>query len=466
MEYIDKQHEEQKKWKLLPKLKTLKTFDALLENEFIDPKVRSSNLDQRLTTLLNYCVETVPYYKSVIESESLDIGAINTLKQFDSFPILYRANLKDNNEQLITTKLPTNQQFGGRTKTSGSTGQPVEVLHTQQSLSFFAMLKQREYRSWGFDPSKVLASIRPPSDLPRHHGQRLKVKTTLHQKGWEYVSNYFQTGDMLMLNDTSGTDYMVDWLNQHSPSYLLTMSATLEQIALGYACSKTASTLSNVLAISQQLTDGMRRLIVKNTCPTIEQNYGLNEIGLVAMRCPVSGYYHVHNENCLIEIVDKDGKSCEPGTAGKLLVTSLNNLAMPLLRYDTDDWAEIPIESCPCGRSSQSFTNLYGRYRRTAHLPGSTWDYWESLLWVFEDAKPEELEAINQYQLHQLNENEFHLKLNVKHSITMSLREKINSEWSKVNETSTAKLTIFEMDKIEQTGKKFQDFISDITPEE
>ena len=466
MEYIDQQRAEQKKWKLWPQFKHLTTFDDLLEHEFIEPQVRASNLHNRLSILVTYCMDVVPYYQTLLSEQQLDIREISSLKQFYLFPILDRASLMENSTELVTSRLPQRQSFGGKTKTSGSTGQPVEVLHTKDSLSYFAILKQREYRSWGFDPSKVLASIRPASDLPKKDGQKLANQTTLHRKGWQYVNSYFQTNEMLMLNDTSGTDYMVDWLNQHQPTYLLAMSAVLEQIAIGYANNNTPSQLTAALAISQQLTESMRNLVVKNTCSRVEQNYGLNEIGIVAMRCPMSGYYHVHNENCLIEIVDENGKPCEPGIPGKLLVTSLINFAMPLLRYDTDDWAELPKEPCPCGRSMQSFTNLRGRYRRTAHLPDGTWDYWDTLLGVFRQALPEEMASIKQYQLHQLSADEFHLKFKVDGTISTVLKNKIHKELSNVSKGSTAKLTIFEMDEIEQTGKKFQNFISDITPEE
>lgn len=66
--------------------------------------------------------------------------------------------------------------------------------------------------------------------------------------------------------------------------------------------------------------------------------------------CPEAGKLHVQSESIYCEVVDEDGKPTD-GT-GRLLVTSLNNFAAPLLRFDTEvqvKWGE----PCTCGRGLQ-----------------------------------------------------------------------------------------------------------------
>jgi len=465
MKYKEQQLIEQARW--VPRSQTNpELFKQLLENEYIDAQTRQNNLNLRVTNLLNYCVNSVPFYKRLIDQHEIDIQSCSTTADLQQLPVLHRATLQTRKEELKSRQLPAGHKPAGYTETSGSTGQPVEVLHTVSSFQSFGVLKQREYRSWGFDPSQRFGSVRPASDLPYKNGQELTPQSTLTLPSWEYVGDYFKTGDMPMLPDTSGIEFIVNWLDQHKPGYLIGLSAVLEQIALAYSDHEIKSEIAGSLAISQQLTPGMRDLIEQQVSPTVAQNYGLNEVGIVAMRCPESGYYHVHNENCLIEVIDQNGNACEPGKPGKLLVTSLANLAMPLLRYDTDDLAEIPTEHCPCGRTLQSFSNLRGRYRRTAHLPKGTWDYWDTLLRVFSQASPQEMASIEQYQLHQLSADNFNLKLKVKTSLAESLKNKIYAKWETATSDPTATLTITELDEIQQTGKKFQNFISDITPED
>ncbi|MDP6591413.1 MAG: hypothetical protein QF449_03710 [Alphaproteobacteria bacterium] len=53
----------------------------------------------------------------------------------------------------------------------------------------------------------------------------------------------------------------------------------------------------------------------------INLGYGLNEIGIVAACCPEAGRYHIHDEHCLVEIVDDDNQPVASGEFGRILVT-------------------------------------------------------------------------------------------------------------------------------------------------
>ena len=365
---------------------------------------------------------------------------------------------------MITQALPPRYVFAGTITSSGTTGEPVKVLHTMNSLRAFAFYKQREYRCWGLDPAKSFLSIRPPSDLPLNKGQRIKKGQVLKLPSWCHVGEFFKTGVGLYLPDTTNIDHIVELIEEQKPDYLLTMAATLEHIALAYSRTGYDSSVAGVLSISQQLTDSMRRLAENKVCSHIYQNYGLNEVGIVAMRCPHSHHYHVHNENVVIEIVNEDGQPCKPGEQGKLLVTNFSNPAMPLIRYDTDDFASVPEEPCPCGRTLQTFKHIRGRYRRTAHLPAGTWEFWDNIVNVFSDACPGDMLPIKQYQLHQLAEDHYHLKLKTTEPVADRLKHQIHQAWEVVYGQRPVNFRIMEMDVIDNPGKKFQNFVSDIVP--
>ena len=52
----------------------------------------------------------------------------------------------------------------------------------------------------------------------------------------------------------------------------------------------------------------------------------------------------------LAEVVDPDGLPVSRGTAGRLVGTTLHNLAMPLIRYVTNDMSSQLDRQCSCGR--------------------------------------------------------------------------------------------------------------------
>ena len=96
--------------------------------------------------------------------------------------------------------------------------------------------------------------------------------------------------------------------------------------------------------------------------------YSANELGYIALQCPESEQYHVMSECALVEVIDGDGRPCRPGETGRLVLSSLHNYAMPLLRYEIGDYAEVG-DQCPCGRGLPLLNRIAGRERNMLVLP-------------------------------------------------------------------------------------------------
>jgi len=70
----------------------------------------------------------------------------------------------------------------------------------------------------------------------------------------------------------------------------------------------------------------------------------------------------------IAELVTDTGAPARPGELGRVLVTPLFNRAMPLLRYETGDYA-ILSEKRDCPRSRQAFSRIVGRERNFFRTP-------------------------------------------------------------------------------------------------
>ena len=88
--------------------------------------------------------------------------------------------------------------------------------------------------------------------------------------------------------------------------------------------------------------------------------YSTAETGYIALQCPESGLFHIQSETVKVEILDPDGQPCQPGQTGRVVVTPLHNFAMPLLRYEIGDEAEVG-PPCTCGRGLPTLTRVIGR---------------------------------------------------------------------------------------------------------
>jgi phenylacetate-CoA ligase len=95
--------------------------------------------------------------------------------------------------------------------------------------------------------------------------------------------------------------------------------------------------------------------------------YSANELGYLALQCPRHEHYHVQSEGVLLEVLDAAGRPCAPGEIGRVVITSLHNFAMPLVRYDIGDYAEVGA-TCPCGRGLPVLARIVGRTRNMLTL--------------------------------------------------------------------------------------------------
>jgi phenylacetate-CoA ligase len=82
-------------------------------------------------------------------------------------------------------------------------------------------------------------------------------------------------------------------------------------------------------------------------------HHGMTEVGPVTYQCPAgSGVLHVIESAYLAEVIDsKTGKPVKPGETGELVLTTLDRVASPLLRYRTGDAVKPrSLGTCACGR--------------------------------------------------------------------------------------------------------------------
>ena len=147
------------------------------------------------------------------------------------------------------------------------------------------------------------------------------------------------------------------------------------------------------------------------------------------------------------------------------MVTAFNNRAMPLIRYDTDDVAEVLNGPCPCGRSLPSFGKLVGRYSRIAYLPEGTLGYVGALREALENMPPELARDLRQFQVHQFRDGRFELRLRAVAPLDPPFRERIAAAWRAATAGRDLRLDIVEVAEIERPPSgKYQDFTSDFMP--
>jgi phenylacetate-CoA ligase len=441
----------------------LSGFDRYLENEFLPLEEQCAGVAQALSRMFQFAATRVAFYREHFHNS--DVPLTDGLSALANLPILSKKDVQDHAALLRAETLPTGEVFTKETRSSGSTGKPTIVQRCATTDAVLVYQKQREYRWFRVDPAGHLAYIRFAYHFtPNAAGEFPKDGEVVTWKAWPQIGEHFTTGPHCTFNITSPIAHQLEFLRKLKPDYLMSLAESLEHLALAAGDAPPCDNIKGLVSISEQMTSSMRRKIERSFGAPVRQNYGLNEIGLVAAECE-AGRMHVHSEHCWVEIVNADGGAVRAGEIGRLLVSSLNNFAMPLFRYDTGDLAMAADGPCACGRTLPSFSNIVGRYSRIAFLPEGTLPLVGALREGLETAPASLLSGISLFQIHQRRDRSFELRLVSERPLTKMLLEYIARIWSAAQAGEKCSLRVVRTESLLRAqGGKFQAFTSDFMP--
>jgi phenylacetate-CoA ligase len=232
-----------------------------------------------------------------------------------------------------------------------------------------------------------------------------------------------KTGPSYTLNIHSTVDEQVDWLLRRDPDYLLTYpSNLLALVQHSQSNGWRLGRLQGARTFGELLEPHVRKACRSVWSVDVVDMYSSQEVGYIALECPESDEYHVQSENVLVEVLDEAGQPCQPGQVGRLVVTALHNFALPLLRYDIGDYAEVGAP-CACGRGLPVLKRIMGRQRNMAILPDGR-RRWPAI----ELAESDELAdfpPIHQFQLIQRTTSAMEMLLVVLRPLTASDEDRL-----------------------------------------
>lgn len=154
----------------------------------------------------------------------------------------------------------------------------------------------------------------------------------------------------------------------------------------------------------EYLEDSIRKLAGDFFGCKIANQYGMREVNSMAYECP-AGNMHVMQNNVYIEILNaRDG-------IGDICITSLQNKAMPYIRYVTGDKGRLLNKKCSCGNCSPVLEVFRGRDNDWICMLDGTKLHPYSLLQIINEVNYRTNYSILQYQLVQEKIDSFTFRL-------------------------------------------------------
>jgi phenylacetate-CoA ligase len=299
--------------------------------------------DERIRAIVAHAYGTVPYYRRKFDEVKLRPADVRGRRDLEKVPLLGRDDIRRHLEDLRSRAFSPRAVRMGHT--SGTTGTPLTVGYDRDTVWMTYAVFDRHYR-W--------AGLRLGRGGDRIAVARGNVIVPLGQKAPPYWRHNRVHNQLLLssfhLSKATLPAYFEE-LARFRPAVLDGYPSTLYVLAKYLQSRGETFPLRAAVTSSETLYDFQRQVIEERfACPVFDY-YALAERTAFSGECERHEGHHLAMEYALTEVVDADGRPLPAGAVGTLVGTTLHNLAMPLIRYVTNDMTSIRGGRCSCGRS-------------------------------------------------------------------------------------------------------------------
>ena len=323
-------------------------FDPLLET-LSREEITALQL-QRLRSTVEHCMHS-PFYAERLKQCGVSADSIKSLDDLKRIPFTTKQDLRNTYPFGIASVKP--EECVRLHSSSGTTGNPTVILHTQKDLNELAAAVARCL--W-------MVGLRPYDVFQNSSGYGMFTGGLGFQYGAEKMG--MLTVPAAAGNTKRQIKFMTDFGTTavHAiPSYATRLYEVMEEQGID---PRTDTRLHTLIIGAEPHSEEQRRRIEEMLGVKAYNSFGMSEMcgPGVAFECREQNGLHIWEDYYIVEIVDPETLRPVPdGEVGELVLTTLNREAMPLLRYRTRDLTRILPGECPCGRHHKRLDRMKGR---------------------------------------------------------------------------------------------------------
>ena len=328
-----------------------------IASRYFNPEMETLDRDgiralqtERLHSTLRHCMNS-EFYRNRFRENGIKVEDIKTLDDLHKIPFTTKADLRETYPFGIAS-VPL-EKCVRLHSSSGTTGNPTVILHTQRDLDQWANAVARCLWMVGCRPSDVFQNS---------SGYGMFTGGLGFQYGAEKLG--MLTVPAAAGNSLRQLKFIKDFGTNvlHAiPSY----ASRLFEVMVEQGIDPRRDTKLRTLVIgAEPHSEETRRRIEDMLGVKAYNSFGMSEMcgPGVAFECPEQNGLHIWEDYYIVEIVDPETLEPVPeGEIGEMVLTTINREAMPLLRYRTRDLTRILPGTCPCGRHHLRLDRMQGR---------------------------------------------------------------------------------------------------------
>jgi len=247
--------------------------------------------------------------------------------------------------------------------TSGTTGEPVIVPYSRREwIDGLAACLRGQARQVG--GTFRLARL----------GRRVAAVATrnpIHASAQIAASFDLREGSRLSLAASAPIAEQVVALNGFQPTLLAGYPSALAALAAEALEGRLRIAPKAAFTGGEVVTRAARARLAEAWGIEIFDCYGLTETLLIAWECRLHHGLHLDEDRVIVEPVDAQGNPVAPGElSDHVLLTSLCQFTLPILRYRVTDRMAIRDDPCPCGSPMARIVAIEGRRDETLSVRG------------------------------------------------------------------------------------------------
>ncbi|MBC2715777.1 MAG: phenylacetate--CoA ligase family protein [Desulfobacteraceae bacterium] len=397
----------------------------LRKNQWKSPQELQKIQLTKLKAIVHYAYGNVPYYCKLFDSVKFKPDDLKSLSDIRKIPITTKKDVRANYPEIVSkgTDNSKHKVF----YTSGSTGIPLTIIRDQKALDYSLALKAYAFMACGVKVTDKFITVAQSEE------SLLPNKSSF--------------------NAAAETETIIDYLRQAKPDVLYTYGNILAGIA---ACDVSGIHPRLIFSQGIKLSRHFRDLVKSAFGLEVFDTYGSIEFSRLAFECKAHSGLHMITDCAVMEFLN-DGEPVPPGEPGHIVVTSLYNSSMPLIRYALNDIGVLSEEVCSCGRSWPLIKSIEGRYVDFFTMPSGKKINPGILYFPINKETRENIFCISQFQIVQMQKDKIVLNIvkgrEFNPEIITRLKKGVGKSFTDIREDVSVDVRIVSEIQKERTGK-------------
>lgn len=312
-------------------------------------------IDEKLIKMVKHAYSTVPFYKKLIKDTNLVVSNLDRA-DFGKLPLIDKAMVSSSGLEMLSEKY--NGYMDRKDllirRTSGSTGCYLKIYWNKyDDIRSMMGLWYRRKQIYGISTSDKYCYFYTTNYISNKFVEEQKYTVLIGEHSLGFSKQNLNS-DRINMIYLKMVEFNPDWIIMQ-PSVALLFTTTIKKYNL-----PKLKNLKYIELTGEYLTALVRSEIQSVFQCNVVNQYGCMETNSIASDCRY-GNLHIQSSNVFVEIL-QDGKEVSLGEEGELYITSLENYAMPFVRYKIGEKGMIhESKICKCGNKHPILQLMTGR---------------------------------------------------------------------------------------------------------